>query len=55
MSSMEGADSVSAGSCNPSRSQRIRVYVTVRLPLREVLLLPHDVDIFTVKLLSVNR
>jgi hypothetical protein len=51
---MEGAGSASAGSGRPNTSQRIFVFSTVRLPLREVLLLPHDADIFTVSLLSFH-
>jgi hypothetical protein len=54
MSSMEGVDSANAGSSNPKRFQRIFVLSAGRFPLREVLLLPHVLEIFTVPLLSLT-
>ena len=55
ISSMEVDGLVRAGSWRPKTSHRILVFVMVRLPLREVLLLPQEDEIFIVPFLSFSR
>jgi len=51
---MEVEGLLRSGLSSPKMSQRILVFVTVRRPLREVLLLPHEDEIFIPSFLSFN-